>query len=204
MANLRDLTSRMIIGNVTVPFFLVMKPNPQVFRVSNEKVFSMSQTLGAWITEHWGNRPEELEVAGWTGRKIGNDLDKAKVEFYKLRLEQLYKLDKERMTSLLKTMSVPGANVSDLAGKSQDAVTGRKPQSLKTLAQSFILYRYTLYFGFFTNMTISEETQYIRLYTYRFNFMVTMNTTDYLVRSMVMNGLGRAALGLSSGVDLLK
>jgi hypothetical protein len=203
---LRDITSRMVIGNVTVPFYLVMKPNPQVFRVNNEKVFNMSQTLGAWVTEHWGNKPEEIEVSGWTGRKVGDASDFAKVEFFKMRLEQLYKIDKERMVSILKTLdpaNLGGAGISNVASSSKEAFTGNAARNLQTLGLSFILYRYTLYFGFFTNLVITEEIQYQRIYTYKFNFTVTFNTTDYLARNLLINFGDAAKIGLGGAISSL-
>lgn len=203
---LRDITSRMVIGNVTAPFYLVMKPNPQVFRVNNEKVFNMSQTLGAWVSEHWGNKPEQIEVSGWTGRKVGTPADFSKVEFFKMRLEQLYKLDKERIASILKTINPANANgssISDIATNSKEAFTGKVNKNLQTLGLSFILYRYTLYFGFFTDLTITEEVQYQRIYTYKFNFTVTMNTTDYLARNLLVNFGDAAKTGLNNAISSL-
>src|SRR5208282_3239482 len=100
--SLRDLTSQMIIGNANVPFVVIMGPNPQVFRSNSRKSYSETQTLGAFVFEHWGNRPDQLQCTGWTPRKVGTALQFAQVDLIMLQMLQIFKLDKERIASFLK------------------------------------------------------------------------------------------------------
>jgi hypothetical protein len=190
----RDLVSQMIIGNSTVPFLILMSPNPQNFRINSRKVVSEAQTLGAFVYEHWGNRPDTIQCVGWTKRKVGDPGDFAAVDFQILRLQQIFKIDKERMVSFMKAFSkntLPaGATATNLQSGEKsikDQVTGQQAKSLKDLAQSFIVYRYTLYLGFFTSFAWSEQIERPRYYDYSFEFTVTFSSTDYICRQLLVN-----------------
>lgn len=209
-ASLRDLTSRMIIGNATVPFVLVMNPNPQNFRVNSRKSFSEAQTLGRFVFEHWGNRPDTIQCVGWTQRKVGTASDFASVDFQILRLQQIYKLDKERITSFVKTLDPrflqSGSTVVNLSTGEKalkDQVTRQKIRSMRSLAQSFIVYRYTLYLGFFTSFAYSEQSERPRLYDYNFDFTVLFSSTDYIARNLLTNFSDNRLLNLGATVAKL-
>lgn len=215
--SLRDLTSQMIVGNANVPFILLMSPNPQNFRVNSRKSFSEAQTLGSWVYEHWGNRPDTIQCVGWTTRKVGSAGDFAKVDFQILRLQQIFKLDKERMVSLLKTLNTKNmpqgsdaVNLSSGDKAMKNQITGQNVANLKVLSQSFIVYRYTLYLGFFTSFSYSEQIDRPRVYDYAFEFVVTFSSTDYIARQLLVNfpdnlklGLGKTVSGITSAPGFL-
>jgi hypothetical protein len=204
----RDLVSQMIIGNSTVPFLILMKPNPQNFRINSRKSFSESQTLASFVYEHWGNRPDVIQCVGWTQRKVGSDAEYALVDFQILKLQQIFKIDKERMVSFLKMFNknnlptgTTAANLNSGDKSIQDQITGKKNQSLKDLGQSFIVYRYTLYLGFFTSFAWSEQNDRPRLYDYSFEFVVTFSSTDYIARQLLVNFPDAAKIGLMGAVS---
>jgi len=204
----RDLVSQMIIGNSTVPFLILMKPNPQNFRLNSRKVVSESQTLASFVFEHWGNRPDVMQCVGWTTRKVGGAADFALVDFQILKLQQIFKIDKERMVSFLKMFNknnlptgTTSTNLQSGDKSVQDQITGKKNKSLKDLAQSFIVYRYTLYLGFFTSFAWSEQIDRPRLYDYSFEFVVTFSSTDYIARKLLVNFPDAAKIGLMGAVS---
>jgi hypothetical protein len=206
----RDLVSQMIIGNSTVPFLIITKPNPQNFRITSRKSFSEAQTLGSFVYEHWGNRPDVISCVGWTTRKVGTATDFAMVDYQILKLQQLFKIDKERMVSFMKMFSpntLPaGSSVTNLnSGEKsiQDQVTGQKQKSLKDLAQSFIVYRYTLYLGFFTSFSWSEQIDRPRVYDYSFEFVVTFSSTDYICRQLLVNFPDSAKLAMAGPIQAI-
>lgn len=199
----RDLVSQMIIGNSTVPFLILMKPNPQNFRLNSRKVFSESQTLASFVFEHWGNRPDVMQCVGWTQRKVGDSGDFATVDWQILKLQQIFKIDKERMVSFMKMFNknnlptgTTAANLQSGEKSIKDQITGKKNKNLKDLAQSFIIYRYTLYLGFFTSFAWSEQYDRPRLYDYSFEFVVTFSSTDYIARQLLINFTDWAKIGL--------
>jgi len=213
MANLRDLSSRMIIGNIDIPLIVVMRPNPFIFDISKEKVYSETQTLGGWINEHWGNKQDTLSCSGrtmakvgrvtgkepWELKKDGDTIDKistkqgsadaqfAEVDKAILKLEQIYQLDKQRIVSLYKAFASGGFTKSLIDGNIKQKITGNKIDSLQNLSQSFIIYKFTIYFGYFTNFGWREDAENPRIYSYDFKFKITWRSTDFVTQSLLNN-----------------
>jgi len=231
MANLRDLSSRMIIGNVDIPLIVVMRPNPYTWDYVKEKVFSETQTLGGWINEHWGNKQDTISCEGRTMSKVGRitgkepwqtksnngvidkisgvqdsaDAQFAEVDRAMLKLEQVYQLDKQRLISLGKALQGGGGIASLLKGNFNQKITGNKIESLQNLSQSFIIYKFTIYFGFFTNFHYKEDAEHPRLYHYDFKFKVTWRSTDFVTQSLLNNfPEARAASLFTQRADMTK
>ena len=163
--------------------------------------------MGSWVYEHWGNRPDTIQCVGWTTRKVGGAEDYAKVDFQIMRLQQIFKLDKERMVSFLKTLNknnIPaGSDVVNLSSGEkvlQNQITGQRINNLRVLSQSFIVYRFTLYLGFFTDFAYSEQMERPRIYDYSFTFRVTFSSTDYIARQLLVNFPDNLKLGLTGNV----
>lgn len=213
MASLRDLSSRMIIGNIDIPLIVIMRPNPYSWDVNKEKVFTETQTLGGWVNEHWGNKQDTINCAGRTQSKVGRitgkepwnttntsgTLDKiskveksadaqfAEVDRAMLKLEQVYQLDKQRIVNLYKAFSKGGFTGSLVNGNVKQSITGNKLDSLQNLSQSFIIYKFTIYFGFFTSFHYKEDAEQPRIYTYDYKFKVTWRSTDFVTQSLLNN-----------------
>lgn len=208
----KDLTSRMIIGNLDIPLFIVMRPNPQIFERNCSKTFSESQTMGGWVNEHWGNKQDIISCAGISCAKYGNpsgnegsmtlfnntdqksssytEIDKAMI-----KLEQLYKLDKERMMSVTKMFGDISSFTGGTTNRTQK-ITAQQINSLYDLTQSFIIYRSAIYLGFFTDFQMVENSESPRIYNYNFKFKVTMNSTDFFTKSLMTNFPEARALNL--------
>lgn len=204
MSTARDLTSRMIIGNLDIPLIVVMAPNPQSFEVGKQKVFTESQTLSGWVNEHWGNKQDTIACSGITSSKVGRPTSElfgpkplkdasdqfAEVDMQLLKLEQIYQLDKERFMSILKAFDPSQSGILSLTGgvdNFKQKITGRKVQSLQSLSQTFIIYRFTIYLGYFTDFKWRERAEAPRVYSYDFNFKVTFRSTDFFTNSLLNN-----------------
>lgn len=213
MASLRDLSSRMIIGNLDIPLIVIMRPNPYSWDVNKEKVFSETQTLGGWVNEHWGNKQDTISCAGRTQSKVGritgkepwdttstngtldkiskvqgsNDAQFAEVDRAMLKLEQVYQLDKQRIVSFYKAFSGGGGIATGLSGNFNQKITGNRIDSLQNLSQSFIIYKFTIYFGFFANFHYKEDAENPRIYNYDYKFKVTWRSTDFVTQSLLNN-----------------
>lgn len=205
--NVKNLTSRMVIGNMQVPFIIVMNPNPQNFRVNSSKAISTAQTLGSFVYEHWGNKPDTIQAAGWTQRKIGSTEDFLNVDFQVLRLQQIFKLDKERISSFYKmfggSSNLPtGTTIKNMPTQNvKDPILKKKVNSFRTLGQSFIIYHYNFYMGFFTNFVYSEQSERPRIYDYNWDFTVTFSSTDYIANTLLTNFPTGFVIGLGSSIQ---
>lgn len=79
--DVRSLTSRMCIGNLDIPMFIVMRPNPQTFQKSSRKRNSEILTNTGFVDVHWGNERDVISVSGYTYSKIGNPDQYKKSEY---------------------------------------------------------------------------------------------------------------------------
>lgn len=233
MATLRDLSSRMIIGNIDVPLIVIMRPNPYTWDVNKEKVFSETQTLGGWVNEHWGNRQDTISCEGRTQSKVGritgkepwnietgngivdkvsqtkdNSSQFAEVDRAMLKLEQVYQLDKQRLVSMYKAFTSPtiaSAFSSNPITNVKQKISGNRIDSLQNLSQTFIIYKFTIYFGFFTNFHYKENAEHPRIYNYDFKFKVTWRSTDFVTQSLLNNfPEARAASLFTQRADIAK
>lgn len=226
----RSLLGRMMIGNLDAGLFLVMRPNPQSFQKSCNKIINEQLTNSGWVSTHWGNQRDTITVSGITASKIGNPNQYKKSEYlgadsasyinsftsdsgtakhgpkqwadidrFMLKLEQIYKLDKERIGSLgdvLGDIKNTGTNVKNLfasiANKSETFEKSNLIQAIKngtaSRAQSFIIYDYCIYWGYFTAFSYNQSaTDKPRQYSYSFTFKVVNSTTDWLSQSLINN-----------------
>src|SRR5208282_4968925 len=83
-----------------------------------------------------------------------------------------------------------------------DSILSKNVNSVRTLAQSFILYRFTLYLGFFTDFVYSERADNPRIYDYNFDFTVTFNSTDFFTKSLLSNFPDASRIGLAASSAL--
>ena len=225
---------RMLVGNLDMGLILVMRPNPQTFQKTSNKIVNEQLSNSGWIDTHWGNSRDVITVSGVTASKIGipqhykkdefltantksflNDLKSnsgtakhgpkqwADVDRFMLKLEQIYKTDKERtgkLMDLLKGNVITGVIASGLnpfKGSSWTQVGGKKESNrselLKSIkegyaarAQSFIVYDYCIYWGYFTSFSYTESaTDKPRQYSYNFTFKVVNSSTDWLSQSLI-------------------
>lgn len=245
--NLRDMTKRMMIGNIDIPLFIVMRPNPVHFDKSSRKRNSETYTNTGWVDTHWGNERDIIKVNGYTASRIGNTnqykdsellgaslkntLDNytyagtdshgpkqwAAIEQSLLKLEQIYKLDKEKTGNLLEALSsrkmfglINAKGALEGAGrvltnpfkssKRKDVeydFASDKDLGILKRSSSFIIYNYTIYWGYFTEFSYTDDVmQDPRRYSYNFTFKVTKSSTDWLSESMLNNFPEARALGL--------
>lgn len=243
---LRDLTKRMMIGNIDIPLIIVMRPNPVHFDKSSRKRNSETYTNTGWVDTHWGNERDIIKVNGFTASRIGNvdqyktssligaqltsGIDKltyagtashgpkqwAEIERTMLKLEQIYKLDKEKTGSILDVLKTGGLTQNtkkfklrnpfkqgselDYQTAKEDYNTKKQLGTLKR-ASSFIIYNYTIYFGYFMDFNYEDDVNNNpRRYSYSFTFKVVKSSTDWLSESLINNFPEARALNLFTQV----
>lgn len=240
---LRDLTKRMMIGNIDIPLIIVMRPNPTHFDKSSRKRNSETYTNTGWVDTHWGNERDIIKVSGFTASRIGNQnqysdsellgaslknsLDQitysgtdahgpkqwANIERSLLKLEQIYKLDKEKIDSIWGMLNNPiekdktKQNVFKFVNPfknykqyAEEYDTNRE-FGISKRASSFIIYNYTIYFGYFMDFSYEDDVNNNpRRYSYSFTFKVTKSSTDWLSESLINNFPEARALNLFTQV----
>ena len=196
------ILQRMVIINIDIPLMIIMAPNPQTFKAVDEKVFTLEQTLGGWISEHWGNKPEKISCSGITRTKYGTLKNNTKshllAEGSLLLLQQIYKWDKEKITSFWKLMK------KDTFGRfnPKSIVSPLKNRDMLRLSRTYIWYKGTAYTGFFTNFNYEEKAEMPRNYSYSFEFMSLSNTTD-LTATILINSLRNLFTGAYTQISSL-
>lgn len=249
----RTSLRRMLVGNLDMGLLLVMRPNPQTFQKTSNKIVQEQLTNSGWVVNHWGNQLDTITVSGVTASKVGvpqhykkdefltantqsliNDLSSssgtakhgpkqwADVDRFMLKLEQIYKTDKERVGKLADviTGSYPtGILTNAFSGgikkfnpkKGVQETQSKRSELLKSIregyasrAQSFIVYDYCIYWGYFTNFSYTESaTDKPRQFSYNFTFKVVNSTTDWLSQSLINNFPEARVLNLFSQVGEL-
>lgn len=247
----RTSLKRMLIGNLDMGLLLVMRPNPQTFQKTSNKIVQEQLTNSGWVINHWGNQLDTINVSGVTASKVGvpqhykkdefltantqsliNDLSSssgtakhgpkqwADVDRFMLKLEQIYKTDKERVGSLMDVINGtfnPVGLVKNLSVFSKNGngtineTKSNRSELLKSIregyakrAQSFIIYDYCIYWGYFTNFSYTESaTDKPRQYNYNFTFKVVNSSTDWLSQSLISNFPEARALNLFTQVGEL-
>ena len=127
----------------------------------------------------------------------------ADIDRFMLKLEQIYKTDKERVGSLADLMNAGYDTLFKgsqklfnifATNKNTEAKTDRSDllESIQngtaTRAQSFIIYDYTIYWGYFLTFNYSESaTDKPRQYQYDFTFKVVNSSTDWISQSLISN-----------------
>lgn len=240
---------RMLIGNLDLGLLLVMRPNPQTFQKTSNKLVQEVLTNSGYVDVHWGNARDVINVSGVTASKIGTPDKYKKDEFltantesylnsftsnsgtakhgpkqwadidrFMLKMEQIYKTDKERTGSLMEVINgsaTPLAVVSKIFGSvlgknTKDPLDNRSEllkairEGYATRAQSFIIYDYCIYWGYFTNFSYQESaTDKPRQFNYSFTFKVVNSTTDWLSQSLISNFPEARILNLFSQIGSL-
>lgn len=189
----------LFIFNQTIPILVEMFPNPKRIDISTSKVFSQTQTLGGWVFEHWGEQPQTIKVKGRTQGIVGDFKNELSVEASLFQLEQLYRLDKREMLSILPILKNPSTIAQFVTGKLD-------PSSLRTLSTTSIYYRYDVYTGFFTDFHWEQDAETNpRHYEYEFTFLATSTAQNMLADALFMpttaaGALVRAAVGTAASV----
>lgn len=125
----------------------------------------------------------------------------ADVDRFMLKLEQIYKTDKERVGSLADLISgnIITSSISKLKNPFSKTNFDNAKQSRQKLlnsinngtaarAQSFIIYNYCIYWGYFLTFNYNESsTDKPRQYSYNFTFKVTNSTTDWFSQLLINN-----------------
>lgn len=126
----------------------------------------------------------------------------ADVDRFMLKMEQIYKTDKERVGSLADMLNASFGSgvitrISNIFTSSEnDSEIGEPRKELldsinngtASRARSFIIYNYCIYWGYFMDFSYTESaTSQPRQYNYRFTFKVTNSTTDWLSQSLINN-----------------
>lgn len=184
----------MIIINTMLPLVITMDPNPQNLRISYEKVYSQTRTLGGWSFEHWGEKPGLLSITGRTRAMRDEAEQYLKVEAAFFTLTRMFKLDKRRLNTLMNSFvsTVPLA---------QSIINGSlDPADYSNLATTMIYYKYDIYKGFFSRFNWQLDAQQPRIYSYSFDFIVTGTLQDYLTDLLLsVPGTGGAAVATIFG-----
>lgn len=232
--DVRSLTSRMCIGNLDIPMFIVMRPNPQTFQKTSRKRNSEILTNTGFVDVHWGNERDVISVSGYTYSKIGNPNQYKKSEYATantssylnsaisnsgnsshgpkqwanverslLEIEKIYKLDKERLGSLgdlLNGNAITGKLSKTIYNifpgkKNTNSVSGERNSLIEqiqngtaTRTQSFIIYNYVIYWGYFLTYEYKESaTDRPRQFSYSFTFKVVNSSTDWVSQALINN-----------------
>ena len=197
---------RMLVGNLDLGLVLVMRPNPQTFNKTSNKIVQEQLTNSGWVVNHWGNQLDTITVSGVTASKVGvpqhykkdefltantksylHDLTSssgtathgpkqwADIDRFMLKLEQIYKTDKERVGKLIDVIngSYPTGIITNAFSdgiknfslkKGVTETYSKRSELLKSIregyaarAQSFIIYDYCIYWGFFTTFNYTES-----------------------------------------------
>lgn len=231
---LRDLTKRMMIGNLDIPLLIVMRPNPQHFDKSSKKRNNETYTNTGWVDSHWGNERDVIRINGFTASRIGNQdqykdseiigaslrnsVDKlthsgtsahgpkqwASIEKMLLNLEQIVKLDKQKIGNFTELLSPIKTGEGPIKSRWQVPYVNTRKKFEENIkngtskrASSFIIYNYTIYFGYFLDFNYTDDVmQNPRRYTYDLTFRVTKSSTDFLSESLINNFPEARALGL--------
>lgn len=186
--------------------------------MGNENQYSDLEAIGATVTSALSSTVNNLNPFNKkqntrTGTYSAHGPKQwAEIERSLLRLEQIYKLDKERIGSLVEMLDVTKDTLKSVTGKvinmfrkkKKELTTGEKSAELidkirngtAKRAQSFIIYNYCIYWGYFMSFDYSKDTDNLRNWEYNFTFKVTDSSTDWLSRSLLENFPEARALGL--------
>lgn len=166
--------------------------NPNQYKKSEYLAANMSSYLNSFVSN--------------SGTSSHGPKQWADVDRFMMKLEQIYKTDKERVGSLgdlLGDLKNTGSNLNNAGTKFLNAFKSEKNQTkinnksdlLESIqngtasrAQSFIIYDYTLYWGYFLTFNYSESaTDKPRQYQYDFTFKVVNSSTDWISQSLISN-----------------
>ena len=223
-STLANLTNRMMIGNYDIPLIIVMRPNPQSFNKRTQKMNSQQYTNSGWITNHFGNELDVITIEGFTSAKVREPFRQsnkstnvaasivdsftgknntanygptqwADIDRFIMKMEQLVKLDKERLGSLIEMLksSLVGYGLSKITNKISNPLTGGRQDfiaSQNTTASqthSFMIYQYVYYSGYFNSFDYRIDVNDPSRYRYNFEFVVNESSQDWLTKNLITN-----------------
>lgn len=193
----------MVIVNTSIPVVVQMTPNPKNISIESSKVYSKTMTLGGWVFEHWGEQPQTIHVEGRTVALSGNFDNEISVEAVLFKLQQIYRMDKREMLSLLPIAKA--LNPFDSTSVASVWKAGKAdPSTLRSLSNTFIYYKYDVYSGFFTRFRWHQDAETTpRHYEYDFDFLATKTAQNWLADTLFApqtGGVGRAAVVAAIGL----
>lgn len=192
-----------------MPTFLTFSPNPHKITFNSKKITGKTRTGGGWTYNFAGNEPDTISVEGYTMTKIPHDemvdilvghikMERdTYVEWFLLQLQTLYKIDKEKFSSLYKVFrNAPTetdmgslASLTDSTAvmqKISNTFTGNKIKSPDfELAETYLFYRDTIYRVYFESFSYTEDATDPSRYSYNMNLSVMWSSTDYLIGRIV-------------------
>lgn len=224
-STLAKLTNRMMIGNYDIPLIVVMRPNPQNFNKASIKMNTTQYTNSGWVTNHFGNELDVIRIEGYTSAKvrepfkqsnkasnvIGSLTDSltgksntanygptqwADIDRFLMKLEQLVKLDKERLGSLTEMLTSTigvGTILSKVSNKISNPLTGSRQDFIASQTtsasqtNSFIIYQYVYYAGYFNSFNYIIDVNDPSRYKYSLEFIVTQSSQDWLTKNLITN-----------------
>lgn len=224
-STLANLTNRMMIGNYDIPLIVVMRPNPQNFNKATTKMNATQYTNSGWVTNHFGNELDIIRIEGYTSAKVREPFSKsnkssniigsltdsftgknnsanygpiqwADIDRFLMKLEQLVKLDKERLGNLTEmlTSTIGTGNIASiisnkisnpLTGGRQDFIASQTTTASQT--NSFIIYQYVYYAGYFNSFNYAIDVNDPSRYKYSLEFIVTQSSQDWLTKNLITN-----------------
>lgn len=167
-------------------------------KIGNPDQYKKSEFLTANVASYANSFVSDSGTAKH-GPKQWADIDR-----FMLKLEQIYKLDKERIGSFMdminnlsssKTINTAKKAYNLFASEKSQAKINEKSDLVESIqngtaarAQSFIIYDYTIYWGYFTQFSYNQSaTDKPRQYNYSFTFKVVSSSTDWLSQSLINN-----------------
>ena len=174
-------------------------------KIGNPNQYKKSEYLGADSASYINSFTSDSGTAKHGPRQWA-DIDR-----FMLKLEQIYKLDKERIGSLgdvltgnhittgtMATLSFPSLffkNGKESIKSKTEKINENRTNLVQAIkngtasrAQSFIIYDYCIYWGYFTAFSYNQSaTDKPRQYSYSFTFKVVNSTTDWLSQSLINN-----------------
>lgn len=198
----------MVIANSTIPIVIQMNPNPKNISIDSAKVFSKTQTIGGWVFEHWGEQPQTIRVRGRTRGLRGNFDNELEIEATMFQLQQLFRLDKREMLSLMPRLK-ENQSFSELNFVQKFKNGKMNPEDLRQLSNTFIYYRYDVYSGFFTRFRWEQDAETSpRHYEYEFEFLATKTAQNMLadflfLPTTAVGALARTVAGAAASAPAL-
>ena len=167
-------------------------------KIGNPYQYSKSEYATA-TTESYINSFTSNSGTSAHGPKQWADIDR-----FMMKLEQIYKTDKERVGSLgeilsntYTPLSVVSRSLNNIfsSNKINSNVSDDRSNLLESIrngtasrAQSFIIYDYCIYWGYFLTFNYNESaTDKPRQYQYDFTFKVVNSSTDWISQSLISN-----------------
>ena len=209
-STLAKLTNRMMIGNYDIPLIVVMRPNPQNFNKTIAKMNATQYTNSGWVTSHFGNELDVIRIEGYTSAKIREPFQKsnktsnvigsltdsligksntanygptqwADIDRFLMKLEQLVKLDKERLgnlTEMLTSTIGVGTVLSKVSNKISNPLTGSRQDFITTQTTAT---SQTNSFNYIIDVNDPSR------YKYNLEFIVTQSSQDWLTKNLITN-----------------